>query len=154
MTLALAIWFRSSHLLSNIVRAYINETEMNRDGLLTDSGLFAKLCTYNTESSHIRLNNAYVKMTENESAYSDFTLKFNKFSRKNSLLAKSLWYNERGGRTRHIYLFRSEMKGIKQSVECQSTRTWGGINLWQNGFISSMKAAQQWETFLAARAAT
>ena len=90
MTLALAIWFRSSHLRSNIVRAYINETEMNRDGLLTDSGLFAKLCTYNTESSHIRLNNAYVKMTENERAYSDFTLKFNKFSRKNSLLAKSL----------------------------------------------------------------
>ena len=87
---ALAIWFRSIHLLPNIGRAYINETEMNRAGLLTDSGLFAKLCTYNTESSHIRLNNAYVKMTENESAYSDFTLKFNKFSRKNSLLAKSL----------------------------------------------------------------
>ena len=65
MTLALAIWFRSIHLLPNIGRAYINETEMNRAGLLTDSGLFAKLCTYNTESSHIRLNNAYVKMTEN-----------------------------------------------------------------------------------------
>ena len=79
MTLALAIWFRSSHLLSNIVRAYINETEMNRDGLLTDSGLFAKLCTYNTESSHIRLNNAYVKMTESGSAYTCFYSKINKF---------------------------------------------------------------------------
>ena len=35
-------------------------------------------------------NNGYVKMTENESTYTVFYLKFNKFSRKNSLLKKCL----------------------------------------------------------------
>lgn len=40
--------------------------------------------------SYMRINNGYVKMTENESTYTVFYLKFNKFSRKNSLLKKCL----------------------------------------------------------------
>ena len=56
----------------------------------SDAGISAKFSAYTIENSYMRPRNGYVKMTENESAYSVFTLKFNKFSRKNSLLAKSL----------------------------------------------------------------
>lgn len=68
----------------------MSETKANPVRFFARCRAIRKVILYNTAGSHIRLSNGYVKMTENESTYSDFTLKFNKFSRKNSLLAKTL----------------------------------------------------------------